>query len=196
MFSAVLDTCVLWPSLQRDLLLSMAAHSVYRPLWSADILDELLECEVAKLDARKESGDASARAQSLISTMTDAFTDALVQGTDLLRPIGLPDPDDEHVAAAAVLGGAGAIVTENVRDFPSPPLPQGVLVLRPAEFTHDMVVAEPIGCALALLALSDRYVNPARTPDKLLEMLVARYQMDAAVGLLRPVVDTLLRKRP
>lgn len=115
MFTALLDTCVLWPSLQRNFLLSLAVEGMYRPVWSPVILEELEYEETAKLVARGEDqGIAASRGRSLIEQMRIAFDDAEVRGWEGLEgTYGLADPDDEHVVAAAVVAGAGAIVTHN-----------------------------------------------------------------------------------
>ncbi|MGB9223100.1 PIN domain-containing protein [Mycobacterium sp.] len=108
MFAALLDTSVLWPGLQRDFLLSLAVEGLYRPLWSTAILDELCYQEARKLiDRGHDPALASQRAQRLVDRMRTAFDEAIVVSWESLEgTFGLPDIDDEHVAAAALVGGA------------------------------------------------------------------------------------------
>ncbi|WP_425540542.1 PIN domain-containing protein [Rhodococcus opacus] len=93
-------------NLQRDFLMSMAVEGLYRPLWSGVILDELEFHEAAKLERRHSAATAQAAGARLVGTMREHFDDALVTGWEPLEgTFSLPDPDDEHVVAAAVVGG-------------------------------------------------------------------------------------------
>jgi hypothetical protein len=144
-FTALLDTCVLWPSLQRDVLLSLAAEGMYRPGWSSAILAELEYHEAVKLIERgAEPAEAEARAARRIDQMRQAFDDAETDGWEGLEgTYGLPDPNDEHVVAAAVVAGAGAIVTLNLKDFPVALMPRGIEVSDPATFALNTVSLDP-----------------------------------------------------
>lgn len=118
MISAVLDTSVLWPSLQRDFLLSLAVEGCYRPKWGSVILEELTFHEAQKLQKRHRihEQEAVARAQRLVALMNSFFDDSLVVDWKHLEgTFGLPDVDDEHVLAVAVTCGAEFIVTENLK---------------------------------------------------------------------------------
>jgi len=88
----MLDTSVLWPSLQRDFLLSLAVEGLYRPLWSTAILDELCYHEAQKLVGRgSDSVLAAQQAQRLVDRMSTAFDDAMVVNWESLRAhLGFP----------------------------------------------------------------------------------------------------------
>lgn len=190
MFVALLDTSVLWPSLQRDFLLSLAAEGMYRPVWSAQILAELEYEQARKLVTRHglDDTDAAQRATRLVATMRSAFDDAEVTGWEpLAGTYALPDPDDEHVLAAAVVAGAGTIVTSNVRDFPGDKVPAAVDVLRPADFAANTVALSPAAAHRAVGELASRSGRHGRnfTVAEVLDALVHRYGMNEAVGYLR-----------
>jgi PIN domain len=136
-YAAVLDACVLVPVVLADTLLRVAEKGLYRPLWSERILTEAREAieEIHPgIDVHKRFADMDA-----------VFDDALVTGWEGLEAgIALPDQDDRHVVAAAIRGGAQAIVTANVDDFPVSTLGQfGLEAVHPDAFLLDQLDLSP-----------------------------------------------------
>jgi predicted nucleic acid-binding protein len=190
-FAAILDTNVLLPSLQRDFLLSMAVEGLYRPLWSEAILEELRRHE-ARLRVKRgaDPAAAAARADRLIEKMRTHFDDALVTDWEGLDgTYGLPDPDDEHVVAAAVVGGAGAIVTENFKHFPAELVPNRIQILHAKDFAANTADVDPGRAVTALRVLAARFHIPPTTPREVLKVLVTRYDMADVGEILEPVLD-------
>jgi PIN domain len=187
-FTALLDACVLWPGLQRQFLLSLAIEGMYRPIWSAAILEEVIDFEVIKgLSRGLSEQEARRRADHLIAEMGRHFDDAEVTGWEPLEgSYGLPDPDDEHVVAAAVVGGAGAIVTNNLRHFPSLRLPFGLDVIHPADFACNTVELDPTTALRAIHEISGRTgkKGPKLSVAYILNHLATKNNMGEAVEML------------
>ncbi|AKT50584.1 PIN domain-containing protein [Arsenicicoccus sp. oral taxon 190] len=169
-YTALLDACVLVPVALADTLLRLAEHDLYRPLWSDRILDETT---TAIERVHPELADGRARGRT--AAMASAFPDALVTGWQaLVNGISLPDPDDRHVVAAAVRGRADAIVTANVRDFPTSELNElGISVQPPDLFLLDQLDLAPTATIEALHRQASATRQPPITPEMLLRHLAA-----------------------
>lgn len=146
---AVLDACVLYPTVMREILLGVAGQGLYTPLWSQRILEEWARA------TRKLGPGAEAIARGEVAAVTARFPKASVSpDTGLLRRLHLPDPDDIHVLAAAVTGGADAIVTMNAADFPRHTLAaEGVERRDPDGFLWQLWSEEPAKVAAAVEAV-------------------------------------------
>ena len=110
---AVLDACVLYPTILREILQGAAAAGLYQPVFSDRILHEWV------LATAKLGPDAPAIAEGEAATLRAGFPRALVRGhPEIEARLILPDPADKHVLASAIASGADAIVTFNAQDFP------------------------------------------------------------------------------
>lgn len=192
MYVALLDSCVLWPSTQRNFLLSLAFEGSYRFVFSEAILGELEVNEEIKLIERGDSEEqAREKAQHLVTQMRTAFEDSIVHGWEGLEgTYGLPDPDDEHVLAAAVVGGAGSIVTDNFKDFPEAKIPFGIQIVSPQDFAYEAVGMRPDLGLAAVLAMSQRTGRnfSVHSPEEILDTLDKLYKMDATTALIRDLL--------
>lgn len=114
-FTVVYDACVLYPAPLRDLLIGIAGTGIVRARWSEQILDECFRnVALNRPDIPPE------RLERTRELMNIAVPDALVSEYEaLVGGLSLPDENDRHVLAAAIRCGAQAIVTFNLKDFPS-----------------------------------------------------------------------------
>ena len=115
---AVYDACVLYPFHLRNLLIQCAADRLVEARWSAEIHDEWIRNLAADTP-----GLTVERLTAPRDLMDRVLPDANVSGYERhLARVDLPDPDDRHVAAAAIEAEASIIMTWNLRDFPAPEL--------------------------------------------------------------------------
>ncbi|MGL4745378.1 MAG: PIN domain-containing protein [Dermatophilaceae bacterium] len=165
-FPVLLDTCVLYPQTLCDTLLRIAEGGVYRPHWSADILDELRR-NLAMIDS---VGDTRARRR--IDMMQRAFEDAMVTGYSDLVPAMTCHPKDAHVLAAAVVSECQVIVTFNLKDFPPEAVDRhDIEVVHPDGFLLDQLDLYPRIVLAALSAQSRASTRPSLTTSALIASL-------------------------
>ncbi len=110
---ALLDACVLYPTVMRQMLLGAAGAGLYQPLWSARILEEWARA-AARLGPE---GEAVARGEIALLGLKWPGATVRPRAGDLAR-LWLPDANDIHVLAAAIAGSADLLVSENRADFP------------------------------------------------------------------------------
>lgn len=184
-FAALLDACVLVPVSLADTLLRAAEAELYRPLWSERIL---AEARVAILDVHPDAPPA--RVDARLAAMCRAFEDASVHDWEpLVDGIVLgDDPDDRHVVAAAVRGGASAVVTANVRDFPDEAMSAlGLHAVRPDDFLLDLADLDPPTMVEVVWGQATATARPPLTPGQVLDSL-DRAGAPEFAAFMRPLV--------
>ena len=135
----VLDACVLYPSVLREIVMGVAARGGFQPVWSARILGEWQR-------AAQKLGDAGALIASgeivrLRAQWPDAENPA---NTELEQRLWLPDSADAHVLATAISAGADRIITLNLKDFPARAvLAEGQRAQSPDDFLMELWLHAP-----------------------------------------------------
>lgn len=155
-----------------------------RARWSDWILDEVFR----SISANRPDLDQT----KLLRTrdlMCKAVPDCLVDSIAieaLVPSLTLPDPDDRHVLAAAILAGAQVIVTTDLKDFPSTELDKfRIEPMHPDAFLQNLYHLDGPLMHQAVSEAAAAYKNPPRTVGELVERL-------DSLGL--PISASLLRR--
>jgi predicted nucleic acid-binding protein len=160
------DTSVLFPFSMMDLMLALTEDGIHDVLWTEALLDEWEE--VVTRDHRR----TRASARSITDAIREFFADSEVPVADYSQFVaGMPgsDPDDHVHMAAAIAGGASAIVTWNLKDFPAEALAErGLEVLDPDTYLCRLVEQFPdeVGTTVVRMAAGKRR-PPMSTTDVL-----------------------------
>lgn len=135
----LIDACVLYPTVMREMVLGAAARGLFAPYWSPRILEEW-----ARAAARLGDGQEVV-ARGEIAALKARWPKANVMPHDGdLRRLYLPDENDIHVLAAAVAAGADVLLTLNNADFPQHTLAEeGVRRESPDLFLRGFMDSHP-----------------------------------------------------
>lgn len=168
-FTVVFDACVMYPAPLRSLLMYLALSGQFRARWTEDIHDEWIR---SLLNVRSDL--SRAQLERVKELMNKHVPGALVTNYQALIPvIELPDADDRHVVAAAIQTRAEAIITFNVKDFPSETLKKyGLKAIHPDDFIADLINLN-VGCVIeAVRRHRASLKNPPFTTNEYLDCLL------------------------
>lgn len=164
----VLDACVLVPISLADTLLRTAEKQLFRPVWSPRILDEVRSAIVSV-----HPDIDTALVDRRIWHMNESFPGASVENLEHIQSgLELPDPNDNHVLAAALRGHCQAIVTANLADFPEPYLAtMDVEVISPDDFLLNQLDLATRPVLDSLWEQAEATVNPQLSIEEILVAL-------------------------
>jgi predicted nucleic acid-binding protein len=185
--TAFLDANVLYPATLRSVFIYLAAADTFRALWSNAVSEEWMAA------LARDRPDLSSSAIARVRALMEAHVEhAVVSGYEALIPqLALPDPDDRHVLAAAIHGGAHIIVTANIKDFPPDALaPYKLTAQEPDDFIRALLEADPESAVAAFAADRARLRNPAMTPAEYITSL-GRAGLTHTTAVLWAYVDAL-----
>jgi hypothetical protein len=152
----------------RDLLIELAAARLFRAKWTRQIREEWITSVL-----RDRPDIARSDLERTRDLMNESVLNCLIENYEALIPsIDCPDQDDRHVIAAAIKGRCAALITVNLRDFPSSELDKyDIELLHPDEFIHHQLGLNQAAVIRAARNCRARLRKPPKTAQDYLDAL-------------------------
>jgi hypothetical protein len=165
----------------------LAVTDLFRARWTNDI-----HLEWMRNVRRAYPGITEAQIERIRILMDTNVRDCLITGYESLIPaLTLPDPNDRHVLAAAIKGGADVIVTFNLKHFPDDALKQyGIEAVHPDDFLNSQIDLAPNVVCSAAKQQRGSLKNPPMTVAEYLASL-ERQSLPQTVSGLRRYADLI-----
>ncbi|MBD2179234.1 PIN domain-containing protein [Pseudanabaena sp. FACHB-1998] len=180
-FTVIYDACVLYPNYLRDILIQLAIADLFRAKWTNLIHDEWIRNLIEnRPDLPKE------KLNQVKDLMNSQVRDSLVTDFEQLIPsLTLPDPNDRHILAAAIVAEADVIVTFNLKDFPDLNISQyGITAKHPDDFIADLIGLNPFKVMAAVETCRQRLKKQPKTSNEYLEILL-KQGLPLSVSMLK-----------
>jgi predicted nucleic acid-binding protein len=162
-YTAVIDACVFYGMLKTDALMSLCHRGLFAAKWSQRIENEWVGHLSAKMP------DKEAQIMRRRDAMRVAVPDWEVCShaiDSLEQSLQLPDMNDRHVLAAAMIGHADCIVTEDKWGFDHEFVSQcGIEVFDTDSFIINQLDLDEYHALTAFKAMRLRWKYPDATPD-------------------------------
>jgi hypothetical protein len=156
-------------------------------IWTDALLDEWADVIVHQHHRTPQT------AAAVTAAIREFFPEGKIEHADyrhLIAEMPGNDPDDHAHMAAAIVGGAPVLLTNNRRDFPSRALAaRGLRVVDPDTYLCELVDSDPHEVTATIVRLAAEKQRPPKTPDDLLNDLAragAKRFATATRKLLRP----------
>lgn len=103
----------------------------------------------------------------------------------------MPDPNDRHVLAAAINANADAIITFNLKDFPSEVLEKyDIEALHQDDIIYYQIDLAPAVTCGALKRQRESLKNPSKTREEFLTIL-QKQQLPQTVSALKNFIELI-----
>lgn len=141
----------------RDLLIELSSTDLFRAKWSERIHDEWIN---NLLENRPDLNRDKLNITK--SLMNAAVMDCLVTDFEAIEAsLSLPDINDNHVLAAAIVGKADAIITRDIKDFPVEYVKSyDIEIIDPDDFLKYQFEFDPAIVLNAVRKIRSRLKNP------------------------------------
>ena len=143
-----------------DILLTLDEHEIVDVVWSERILDEARR---AMVERQHRDPD---RIDCFLASIRSMNPTHCIYGWEPRETLldELPDPDDRHMLAAALVADADYIVTYNLKDFPLEKLSRySITAIHPDVFLCRMLDRDTRGMLDVMDTVVSNKTNPPRT---------------------------------
>lgn len=163
-YTAVIDACVFYGMLKTDAIMSLCCRGLFAAKWSEQIESEWTSHLTEKMPNKKSE---VLRRRDRMRVAVPDWTVSSEAIESIVPSLALPDMNDRHVLAAAIVGHADCIITDDKRGFDDDCLNRyGIEVVDTDSFIIHQLDLDEYEALAALKTMRTRWKKPDASPDE------------------------------